>query len=62
MRNGKLRRSIIAWLLLAPLIVVTIFPFAVMLLTAVKPRPEVLSPTWWPGEFRWSNCSRCSRL
>ncbi|TIO71985.1 MAG: carbohydrate ABC transporter permease, partial [Mesorhizobium sp.] len=55
MRNGKLKRSIIAWLLLAPLIVVTIFPFAVMFLTAVKPRTEVLTPTWWPSEFRWSN-------
>ena len=55
--TGKLKRTIIAWLLLAPLIVVTIFPFAVMFLTAVKPRQEVLSPTWWPSEFRWSNFS-----
>ncbi|TGV16786.1 carbohydrate ABC transporter permease, partial [Mesorhizobium sp. M4B.F.Ca.ET.143.01.1.1] len=44
----KLKRTVIAWLLLAPLIVVTIFPFAVMFLTAVKPRTEVLTPTWWP--------------
>ena len=51
----KLKRTIIAWLLLSPLLVVTIFPFAVMFLTAVKPRQEVLSPTWWPSEFRWSN-------
>ena len=55
--TSKLRRSIIAWLLLLPLIVVTLFPFAVMFLTAVKPRAEVLSPTWWPSEFRWSNFS-----
>ena len=55
MKKSKLVRSIIAWLLLAPLIVVTLFPFAVMFLTAVKPRTEVLSPTWWPSEFRWSN-------
>jgi len=34
---------------------VTLFPFAVMFLTAVKPKTEVLSPTWWPSEFRWSN-------
>ena len=53
----KLKRTIIAWLLLSPLIVVTFFPFAVMFLTAVKPRQEVLSPTWWPSEFRWSNFS-----
>ncbi|WP_054312303.1 carbohydrate ABC transporter permease [Mesorhizobium sp. 1M-11] len=55
MRKSKLVRSVIAWLLLSPLVVVTLFPFAVMFLTAVKPRPEVLSPTWWPSEFRWSN-------
>ena len=30
----KLKRTIIAWLLLSPLLVVTIFPFAVMFLTA----------------------------
>ena len=53
--SPKLKRSIIAWILLAPLIIVTLFPFAVMFLTAVKPRAEVLTPTWWPSEFRWSN-------
>jgi multiple sugar transport system permease protein len=26
-----------------------------MFLTAVKPRTEVLTPNWWPSEFRWSN-------
>jgi multiple sugar transport system permease protein len=55
MRRSKLVRSVIAWLLLSPLIVVTLFPFAVMFLTAVKPRTEVLTPNWWPSEFRWSN-------
>ena len=55
MRRSKLVRSVIAWLLLSPLIVVTLFPFAVMFLTAVKPRAEVLTPNWWPSEFRWSN-------
>lgn len=53
--SPKMKRTIIAWVLLAPLIVVTLFPFAVMFITAVKPRAEVLSPTWWPSEFRWSN-------
>ncbi|MCO5083494.1 MAG: carbohydrate ABC transporter permease [Rhizobiaceae bacterium] len=53
--SPKVKRTLIAWLLLAPLIVVTLFPFAVMFLTAVKPKTEVLSPTWWPSEFRWSN-------
>ncbi len=57
MRQSKLVRSIVCWLLLSPLIVVTVFPFAVMFLTAVKPRTEVLSPTWWPSEFHWQNFS-----
>lgn len=55
--KAKLKRSVIAWLLLSPLILVTLFPFAVMFLTAVKPQQEVLSPHWWPSEFRWSNFS-----
>lgn len=53
--SPKAKRTVLAWALLSPLIVVTLFPFAVMFLTAVKPRTEVLSPTWWPSEFRWSN-------
>ncbi|WP_395449785.1 carbohydrate ABC transporter permease [Aminobacter sp. UC22_36] len=55
MISPKLKRSIIAWGLLAPLVVVTLFPFAVMFLTAVKPAQEVLTPNWWPSEFRWRN-------
>ena len=51
----KAKRSMIAWALLAPLVVVILFPFAVMLITAVKPQTEVLNPTWWPSEFRWQN-------
>ena len=53
----KMKRTLVAWVALSPLIVLTIFPFAVMFLTAVKPRPEVLSPTWWPSTFMWSNFS-----
>ena len=53
----KMKRTLVAWVALSPLIVLTIFPFAVMFLTAVKPRPEVLSPTWWPSAFMWSNFS-----
>ncbi|WGF89770.1 carbohydrate ABC transporter permease [Marinivivus vitaminiproducens] len=51
----KLVRSLVAWLVLAPLIVVILFPFAVMLVTALKPAQEVLSPNWWPSEVRLSN-------
>lgn len=45
------------WAVLSPLIVLTLFPFAVMFLTAVKPAQEVLSPNWWPSTFRWQNFS-----
>lgn len=55
MNTLKLKRTIIAWTVLSPLIVLTIFPFAVMFLTAVKPAQEVLSPHWWPTTFRWVN-------
>ncbi|GGA49592.1 carbohydrate ABC transporter permease [Pelagibacterium lentulum] len=53
--SRKWRRTIISWLLLSPLIILVLFPFAVMLITALKPPGEVLRPNWWPSEFRWSN-------
>ncbi|HTW29247.1 MAG TPA: carbohydrate ABC transporter permease [Acetobacteraceae bacterium] len=51
------RRSLLCWLVLAPLIVVNLFPFAVMLATAVKPASEVVSaaPSWLPSRFAWGN-------
>lgn len=52
---SKLKRTVISWIVLAPLVVVILFPFAVMFITAVKPQREVLDPTWWPSEFRWRN-------
>lgn len=52
---SKLKRSLIAWALLSPLVVLSLFPFAVMFITAVKPQAEVLNPTWWPSEIRWQN-------
>src|SRR5262249_5167006 len=51
----KLRRSILAWLLLSPLVVVILFPYAVMLITALKPATEVLQPHWWPSRLRFAN-------
>lgn len=53
----KLRKSILLWLLLLPLIVVILFPYAVMLFTAVTPRADVFSfpPRWLPSEIRWQN-------
>lgn len=57
MMSKRARRTIISWLLLSPLMVVILFPFAVMFFTAVKPADEVLStPTvWFPSTFRWAN-------
>lgn len=57
MMSAKLKRTVVAWAVLSPLIVLTLFPFAVMFLTAVKPAQEVLSPNWWPSTFRWQNFS-----
>lgn len=53
--SAKLKRTIVAWAALSPLMVLVLFPFAVMFITAVKPATEVLSPTWWPSDFRWYN-------
>lgn len=51
------RKSLLMWLLLSPLMVVILFPFAVMVSTAVKPRVEVLMypPSWFPSEIRLQN-------
>ncbi len=55
--SKRAKRTIVSWLLLSPLMVVILFPFAVMFFTAVKPADEVLStPTvWLPTTFRWAN-------
>lgn len=56
-RAVKVRRSILCWIALAPLVVVNLFPFAVMLATAVKPQKELFAypPTWLPSVARWWN-------
>jgi len=53
--SRKGRRTLICWLLLSPLVILVLFPFAVMLVTALKPASEVLRPTWWPSTLRWEN-------
>ncbi|MFC3725907.1 carbohydrate ABC transporter permease [Neoaquamicrobium sediminum] len=53
--SAKLKKSLLFWLLLSPLVVLILFPFAVMFITAIKPANEVLSPTWWPREEAWRN-------
>ncbi len=53
--SPKARRTILCWLVLSPLVVAVLFPFAVMFITAIKPPTEVLRPTWWPSEVRLEN-------
>ena len=52
-----IRRSLLSWLVLSPLIVLVLFPFAVMLSTALKPLDEVLAypPRWLPTRLAWHN-------
>ncbi|MFO1038409.1 MAG: carbohydrate ABC transporter permease [Geminicoccaceae bacterium] len=52
-------KSIVYWLLLAPLVVVILFPYAVMLSTAVKPKDEIFRfpPQWLPDTIRLQNFS-----
>jgi multiple sugar transport system permease protein len=53
----RVKRSLVCWPLLSPLMVVIVFPYAVMLFTAIKPRAEIFRfpPSWLPGELRWQN-------
>lgn len=53
--TAKMRRTLIAWAIMGPIALVILFPFAVMLITALKPADEVLQPHWWPRDPRWSN-------
>jgi multiple sugar transport system permease protein len=55
--DNLLRRSSLIWLGLGPLCLIILFPFAVMISTAVKPRVEVLAfpPHWLPSEIRLQN-------
>ena len=51
------RRSLLCWLALLPLVVLNLFPFVVMLFTALKPGSEVVSDAaaWLPSRFAWEN-------
>lgn len=53
----RVRKSILYWLALSPLMAIILFPFGVMFVTAVRPREElfVYPPRWTFSEFRWSN-------
>lgn len=53
----KWRKTIVCWLVLSPLIVTSLFPFAVMFFSAVKPRDElfIYPVRWLPSRFAWQN-------
>jgi len=55
--SPKTKKSILYWILLSPLVVVILFPFAVMFVTAVRPRDELFTypPTWTFSHFVWQN-------
>jgi len=55
--SQRLKKSLLYWLALSPLVVVILFPFGVMFVTAVRPREElfVYPPRWTFSEFRWDN-------
>ncbi len=53
--STKLKRSIIFWVLLSPIVVVILFPYAVMTISSLKSAQEVLNPNWWPSELHWQN-------
>ncbi|WP_186094356.1 carbohydrate ABC transporter permease [Burkholderia gladioli] len=55
--NAKGKRTLWCWLVLSPLVIVILFPFAVMLFTALKPADEVFvyPARWLPNHWRWQN-------
>ena len=56
-RANYRRRSLLCWLALSPLVAITLFPFAVMLATGLKPAAEVLTPRaeWFGSRFAFEN-------
>ncbi|MGH7119771.1 MAG: carbohydrate ABC transporter permease [Acetobacteraceae bacterium] len=57
MNRRIILRSVWCWLALSPLVVIILFPFAVMISTALKPAAEVLAypPRWLPQHVDWHN-------
>ena len=54
---SRAARSALYWLALSPLILAILFPFAVMVSTAIRPRAEILvfPPVWLPQQIRLAN-------
>jgi multiple sugar transport system permease protein len=55
--SARAKRSIVYWLILSPLVVVILFPYAVMISTAIKPGDEIMTfpPTWFGSRVQLSN-------
>ena len=57
MKNKKIIKTIICWLVLLPVMLTVLFPFVVTVLTALKPRNELtqIPPNFLPSSFQWGN-------
>jgi multiple sugar transport system permease protein len=55
--SARARRSVVYWLILSPLVVLILFPYAVMISTAIKPGDEIMAfpPTWFGSTVQLSN-------
>ena len=52
---AKLRKSVLIWLGLLPVFAITLFPFIVMGLTAIRPQSDLYSRDWLPDYIAWQN-------
>jgi multiple sugar transport system permease protein len=54
---SRAARSALYWFALSPLVLAILFPFAVMISTAIRPRAEILvfPPVWIPQQIRLAN-------
>ena len=57
MKRRKLITTLLAWLFLAPILLAILFPLAVTLMTALKPRAELtaIPPRFFPSTFQWDH-------
>ena len=55
--SARAKRSIVYWLILSPLVLLILFPYAVMITTAIKPGGEIMRfpPTWFGSTVQLSN-------
>ncbi|WP_127523030.1 carbohydrate ABC transporter permease [Mesorhizobium sp. Z1-4] len=55
MTMSRAKKSLLIWLGLLPVFAITLFPFLVMLLTAIKPKEEVFERSWVPSRIAFEN-------